>query len=349
MNTTLAELAALTRGEILSGDPALAITGFNSVGEAEVGDVTFLANSRYIPKLKQSRASALLVDGTLEGLPERMAVIRVANPTIAFAEVVGHFGPKLQDFRPGIHPTAIIADNAKLNRDKIFVGPHAVIEEDAEIGDGSAIHANAYIGRAAKLGVNCIIYPNATVYERCVLGNRVILHSSAVIGADGFGYELKDGRHEKIHQVGIVQIDDDVEVGACTTVDRARFGRTWVGEGTKIDNQVQVGHNCEIGKHTILCAHVGISGSTHVGNYVTMAGQTGVAGHLRIGDKILLYARSGVTKDLLEPGPYTGFPAKPLLEGRRVMAYPNKVPDILKRLRELEERVKELEGEKPSP
>jgi UDP-3-O-[3-hydroxymyristoyl] glucosamine N-acyltransferase len=347
MNITLAELASLTRGEILAGDPAQVITGFNSITEAEAGDVTFLGNTRYAPKLKQSRASALLADGTLEVLPEQMAVIRVANPQIAFAEVVTHLGPKPQVFPPGIHPTAVIADSAKLNRDKIFVGAHAVIEADAEIGDGSAIHANAYIGRAARLGVNCIIHANATVHERCLLGNRVIIHSGAVIGADGFGYELKDGRHEKIPQVGIVQLDDDVEVGACTTIDRARFGRTWIGQGTKIDNLVQVGHNCTIGKHSLLCGLVGLSGSTHVGDYTTLAGQVGVAGHLKIGDQITIYARSGVTKDVLEPGAYTGFPAKPLQEGRRLMTYPNKVPEILKRLREVEARLKELEGEKP--
>lgn len=348
MKITLAELASLIRGEILSGDPALKITGFSSIAEAEPGDVTFLGNSRYAPKLKQSRASALLADGTLEALPGHMAVIHVANPQLAFAEVVERFGPQPQVFRPGIHPTAIIADSAKLNRDKIFVGPHAVIEEEAEVGDGSSIHANACIGRRAKLGVDCTIYASATIKERCLLGNRVIVHSGTVIGSDGFGYEMKDGRHKKIAQVGIVQIDDDVEVGSCSTIDRARFGRTWIGEGTKIDNLVQIAHNCVIGKHCILCALVGISGSTRVGDNVTMAGQVGVAGHLNIASNVILLAKSGVTKDIPEPGTYTGYPAKPLIEGRRMLMYPAKVPEILKRLRELEARVKQLEGKKPS-
>jgi UDP-3-O-[3-hydroxymyristoyl] glucosamine N-acyltransferase len=162
MNFTLAELAALTQGEIISGDPALAITGFSSIMEAEVGDVTFLGNSRYAPKLKHCRASALLADGTLESAPQTMALIHVANPQIAFAEVVARFGPPPRVFSPGIHPTAIVAASAKLNRDQIFVGPHAVIEDDAEVGDGSSIHANACIGRSARLGRDCVIYANVT-------------------------------------------------------------------------------------------------------------------------------------------------------------------------------------------
>jgi UDP-3-O-[3-hydroxymyristoyl] glucosamine N-acyltransferase len=344
MKLTLAELASITQGEIIGGDPALVLTGFNSITEAQAGEVTFLGNARYTPKLKDCHASALLADGLHITPPEGMALVHVANPQLAFSEVVKRFGPPPQPFVPGIHPTAQISASAKLNRDTLYVGPHAVIEDEVEIGDGSAIHAGAFIGRGTRMGANCVLHANATVKERCVLGSRVIIHSGAVIGSDGFGYELKDGRHEKIEQVGIVQIDDDVEIGSCTAVDRARFGRTWIGEGTKVDNLVQIGHNCVIGKHCILCGLVGLSGSTRVGDYVVMAGQVGVAGHLTIGSKITVYAKSGVTKDLFEPGEYTGFPAKPLSEGRRMMTYPGKVPEILERLRELEARLKELEG-----
>ncbi|WP_172683303.1 UDP-3-O-(3-hydroxymyristoyl)glucosamine N-acyltransferase [Verrucomicrobium spinosum] len=182
------------------------------------------------------------------------------------------------------------------------------------------------------------------IKDRCILGDRVIIHSGAMIGTDGFGYEFSNGRHLKIDQVGIVQLDDDVEVGSCTTIDRARFGRTWIGEGSKIDNLVQIAHNVITGKHCLIVSQVGISGSTRLGDYVTMAGQVGVAGHLKIGDKITVMAKSGITKDLSESGVYTGYPAKPLMEGRRALTYPGRVPEILDRLKAMEKRVQELEA-----
>ena len=218
---------------------------------------------------------------------------------------------------------------------------------ERSMGDGCEIHAGAFIGREARLGADCVIHANASIKHRCILGNRVIVHSGSVIGSDGFGYELRDGRHVKIEQVGIVQIDDDVEIGSCTTIDRARFGRTWIGEGTKIDNLVQIAHNCIVGKHCVICALVGISGSTRLGDYVVMAGQVGVAGHLTIGSQVTFLAKSGVTKDYPEAGVYTGFPAKPLIEGRQMLTYPAKIPDLLERLRLLEARVKELESGPP--
>lgn len=345
MHRTLAEIATLTQGEIIAGDPSCLITGFNSIDMAEKGEVTFLGNSRYLSQLKTSRASAVLANASLESAPEGMGLVRVENPQLAFAKVVAEYGPQLPPFAPGIDPTAVIAQSAKLNRDKVFIGPHVVIEEEAEISDGCAIHAGAFVGRGVKMGENGVLHSNAVVKERCLLGKRVIIHSAAVIGSDGFGYEMKDGRLEKIPQVGIVQLDDDVEVGACATIDRARFGRTWIGEGTKIDNLVQIGHNCVVGKYCILCAQVGISGSTRVGDYVTMAGQVGVAGHLKIGNNITLFAKSGVTKDLHAPGAYTNYPARPLSEGRRMLMYPAKVPEILERLKELEAKVKKLGGD----
>jgi UDP-3-O-[3-hydroxymyristoyl] glucosamine N-acyltransferase len=182
------------------------------------------------------------------------------------------------------------------------------------------------------------------VRERSLIGNRVILHSGCVIGADGFGYELVKGRHQKIDQVGIVQLDDDVEVGACTTIDRARFGRTWIGEGSKIDNLVQIAHNVVVGKHSIIVSQTGVSGSTRIGNYVTIAGQVGIAGHLEISDQVMLLAKTGVSKSITAPGAYTGFPAKPLLEGRKMLALPAKIPDIIDRVRALEKKIEELEA-----
>jgi UDP-3-O-[3-hydroxymyristoyl] glucosamine N-acyltransferase len=344
VKASLEQIALLAQGVIASGDPALDITGFSTVEEAEAGDVTFFGNPRYLPKLKKSRASAVLAPKAFCDAPGGMAVIEVENPTLAFQSIVERFGPQRFTVRPGVHPSAVIGDGVTLNREKVFVGAHVVIGQGAQIGEGSEIHAGAFIGREARLGSDCVIHPNASIKHRCILGNRVIVHSGSVIGGDGFGYELRDGRHAKIEQVGIVQLDDDVEIGSCSTIDRARFGRTWIGEGTKIDNLVQIAHNCILGKHCVICALVGISGSTHLGDFVVMAGQVGVAGHLTIGSQVTFLAKSGVAKDYPDPGVYTGFPAKPLMEGRKMLTYPAKVPELLERLRQLEARVKELEA-----
>jgi len=347
VKATLEQIAGLAQGTIASGDPAMPVTGFNTIDMAEPGEVTFFGNPRYLSKLKKSRASAVLAPLHFVDAPAGMAVIGVENPTLAFEVIVDHFGPPRLRVRPGVHRSAVIGAGVKWNRENVFVGGNAVIEEGAEIGDGCEIHAGAFIGREARLGPHCVVHANAVIKHRCVLGSRVIIHSGSVIGSDGFGYELKDGRHVKIEQVGIVQIDDDVEIGSCTTVDRARFGRTWIGEGTKIDNLVQIAHNCIIGKHCVICGQVGISGSTRLGDYVVMAGQVGVAGHLTIGSQVTFLAKSGVTKDYPEPGAYTGYPAKPLIEGRRILAYPARVPAILERLRAIEERLKELGPKRP--
>ena len=349
MKTTLQEVATLVGGTITEGDPSLPITGFSSILEAQSGEITFLGNPRYAPSLKKTQASAVLVDERFQDIPEGMAVIRVSNPTLKFSLIIERFAPEKRCFIPGVHPTAIVHPGSKLDPSKVSVGPHVTIDENVTVGDGSSIGAGACIERGVSLGTQCFIHANAVIKERCLLGNRVIIHSGSVIGTDGFGYELQNGRHVKIAQVGIVQIDDDVEVGSCTTIDRARFGRTWIGEGTKIDNLVQIAHNCVIGKHCIIIAQVGISGSTKLGDYVTMAGQVGVAGHLTIGDRTTFFAKSGLTKDYPEAGAYTGYPAKPLIEGRRMLTYPMRVPELIARIKELEERVAALDGRKPKP
>ncbi len=344
MNTNLKELCDLIEGTITVGELNLPITGFSSIKEAESGEITFLGNARYASSLKKSKASAVIVDEQFTDIPEGIAVIRVNNPTLKFSLIIDKFGPQKQPFIPGIHPTAVMGANTTYNPKKVYIGPCAIIEDGVEIGDGTSINGGVFIGRNAKIGNDCLIHANAVIKDRCVLGNRVIIHSCTVIGSDGFGYEFAVGKHLKIDQVGIVQIDDDVEVGSCTTIDRARFGRTWIGEGTKIDNLVQIAHNVITGKHCILVSQVGISGSTRLGNYVTLAGQTGVAGHLNITDQVTMLGRSGVTKDIDEPGAYMGYPTKPLMEGRRYLAYPSKVPSIIERLKVMEEKVKQLES-----
>jgi UDP-3-O-[3-hydroxymyristoyl] glucosamine N-acyltransferase len=230
----------------------------------------------------------------------------------------------------------------------VAIGPHVVISDGVSLGERTIVCAGTYVGHETKVGADCYIYPNVTLREKIAIGNRVIIHSCSAIGTDGFGYEFSQGRHLKIAQVGIVQIDDDVEIGSCTTIDRARFGRTWIGEGSKIDNLVQIGHNVVLGKHCIIVALVALAGSTRFGDYVTIAGQVGVGGHLEIASKVTLLARAGVTKSITEPGAYLGFPAKPAMEGQRLAAAPAKIPDMLARIKELEKRLAVLEKTAPS-
>ena len=351
MSTNLQHLSDLVGGQIVQGEPSLVISGLNSINQAQPGEITFLGNPRYLPSLRTTQASAALIgldSSSLVEIPKTLALIRVENPTLAFSSVIRHFGPPLREGMRGVDASASVSSKAVFDAQKVCIGPCAVIEDDVRIGDGTVIHAGAFVGHGTQIGEDCVLHPNVTIHERCVLGNRVMIHSGCVIGADGFGYELVKGRHQKIDQVGIVQLDDDVEIGACTTIDRARFGRTWIGEGTKIDNLVQIGHNCIIGKHCIIVSQSGISGSTRLGDYVTMGGQVGVAGHLEIASQVMLFAKSGVTKSLTEPGAYTGFPAKPLLEGRRMLALPAKIPDIIERVRELERKLAALEEKKNS-
>ena len=219
------------------------------------------------------------------------------NPAEAFAKLLEVFSPPPIPFVPGIHPTAVVASDAEIGVD-VTIQAFAVVESGARIGARTVIGSHSYIGHHAILGDDCRVYPHVTVRERSVIGNRVILHPGAVIGSDGFGYEIRDGRQQKIPQTGIVQIDDDVEIGANSTVDRARFGRTWIQEGVKIDNLVQIAHNVTIGEHSIICAQVGISGSVRIGSYVTLAGKVGVNGHIEIGDGAIVTAMAGITKSV---------------------------------------------------
>lgn len=336
-------LAELVGGQLFQGDPEGVVTGLNSISEAEPGDVTFLGNERYLNALRSTHATAALVAADFEEPLPKIALIRVENPTLAFSSVIRFFGPPSREFHAGVHPSAVVAQSAQFNPEQVSIGPCAVIEENVIIGDGTTIHAGVFIGHGARLGMDCVLHANCTIRDMTQIGNRVIIHSGSAIGTDGFGYQFSQGRHQKIEQVGIVQIDDDVEIGSCTTIDRARFGRTWIGEGTKIDNLVQIAHNVVIGQHSIVVSQVGISGSTHIGSHVTIAGQVGIAGHLEISDQVTLLAKAGVTKNITEPGAYTGFPAKPLMEGRRMLSAPAKIPEMMERIRELEKKLAALE------
>lgn len=331
----LQELAALVGGQLpFGGSASLRISGVASIAEAAADEVTFLGNSRYLPGLRLSKAAAVLVpeDFTEEVPP---LLVRVANPSLAFARLVEFFAPKPPSFAPGVHPSAVLGEGVSIG-EGASIQPFAVLEPGVVVGAGSVVGAHCYLGHESRLGEHSLLHPRVTVAARCVVGNRVILHSGVVLGSDGFGFEWTDGRHVKIPQVGIVQVDDDVEIGANTTVDRARFGRTWIQEGCKIDNLVQIAHNVVVGKHTLLVAQAGISGSTHLGERVTLAGQVGVAGHLQIGDGAVVSAQSGVSKNLPGAALYMGSPAQPAAEFREQVA-------LVRRLAKLQERVQRLE------
>src|SRR6202048_1141907 len=285
----------MSGGELL-GDPAQKITGAASLAEALPGEISFFSDPRYFPRLRKTRASAVFVPlGLSEKIPA--AQIRVANPSKAFEQVVLKLAPKPIVFAPGIHSSAIIDPKAKLGA-RVSIQPHAVIEAGVSIGEDTVIGAGSYVGHETAIGASCLIYPNVTIRQRTRIVSRVIIHGGAVIGADGFGFEIVEGRQKKVPQLGIVQIDDDVEIGANATIDRARFGRTWIQEGVKIDNLVQVAHNVVIGKQSVIAAQAGISGSVRIGEQVAMAGQVGIVGHVTIGDKTMIAPQSGVAKDI---------------------------------------------------
>jgi UDP-3-O-[3-hydroxymyristoyl] glucosamine N-acyltransferase len=323
-------------GGELAGDPELRITGAASLAEATSGEISFFANRKYIGLLRKTRASAVFVPPDFAE-PLAAARVRVSNPTKAFEEVVLKFAPKPTIFVPGIHPSAIVGTGVRLG-ERVSIQPHAVIEAGSKIGDDTVIGAGSYIGHETIIGSACLIYPLVTIREQSRIGSRVIIHSGAVIGADGFGFEMVDGRQHKIQQLGIVQIDDDVEIGANTTVDRARFGRTWVQQGVKIDNLVQIAHNVVIGKNSVIVAQTGISGSTRVGERVVMGGQVGVVGHIEIGDGAAIGAQSGIAKSI-QDGVWFGSPAVPLREAQRQIAWIHRLGKLFARVKEIEKKL----------
>ncbi|PYJ94031.1 MAG: UDP-3-O-(3-hydroxymyristoyl)glucosamine N-acyltransferase [Verrucomicrobia bacterium] len=335
MTFTLQELATTSGGELV-GDPSLQITGAASLAEATPGEISFFANRKYIGLLRKTRASAVFVP-TDFGEPITPAQIRVSNPTKAFEQVVFKFAPKPITFAAGIHPSAVVDRSAQLG-ERVSIQPHAVVEAGARIGDDTIIGAGSYVGHETTIGSACLIYPRVTIRERSRIGSRVIIHSGAVIGADGFGFEMVDDRQQKIQQLGIVQIDDDVEIGANTTIDRARFGRTWIRQGVKIDNLVQIAHNVVIGKDSVIVAQSGISGSTRVGQRVMMGGQVGIVGHLEIGDGTAIGAQSGVSKST-RGGAWFGSPAVPLAEAKQQIAWIHRLGKLFARVKEIEKKL----------
>lgn len=334
---TAKALAGIVQGDV-QGDSAKTVSGVADLKSAQSQHVSFLANQKYIAVARQTQAGVVLV-GRDAPLDFHFTQIRVDSPSLAFSKVIALFAPEPLRYSPGIHSTAVVAPNVRLGQG-VSVQPHVVIESGAVIGDRTVLGAGSFIGQETVIGEECFIHANVSIRERTRMGNRVIVHCGAVIGSDGFGYEFQGGRHVKIPQVGFVQIDDDVEIGANTTIDRGRFDRTWIQEGSKIDNLVMIAHNVAIGKHAIVVSQTGISGSSSLGNYVTLAGQVGLVGHIHIGDRAVVTAQSGVAKDVPAGEVYSGTHARPLRERLKGEAMVNKLPELVKRIQALEEKLK---------
>jgi UDP-3-O-[3-hydroxymyristoyl] glucosamine N-acyltransferase len=332
-------LTALLSGT-LRGDPAIVIHGINGIREAGAGEITFLSNPRYAKYLKTTGASAVILAANSADAP--IPVITCADPYGAFLRVLEIFARPRSAPDPGIHPTAVVGRNVQFGAD-VSVGPHVVIEDDVTVGDRTKIFAGVFIGRRSRLGADGILYPRVVVNEDSRIGERVILHSGAVIGADGFGYLPAENGFKKIPQLGRVVLEDDVEVGANATIDRATVGETRVGRGTRIDNLVQVAHNVVIGENSLLCAQVGVSGSTEIGRGVTLAGQAGIVGHIQIGDGAKVGAQGGVTKTIPKGQEVSGYPAMQHSLAKRIYASMRHLPEALQQLRRLSERLSRLE------
>jgi UDP-3-O-[3-hydroxymyristoyl] glucosamine N-acyltransferase len=343
----LGELATHVGGELL-GDAGLIIHGLNGLAEAGPGDVSFYGNTKYRRQYEATRASAVLV-GSDVALRDGVALIRVANPHLAFARLLTLFHAPPRPVA-GVSPQAHVHPGAQVHPEATVMAG-ATVEQGARVGARSVLYPGVYVGPAASLGEDCVLYPNVTVRERCQVGSRVILHASCVVGADGFGFafdaEGEEGpRHYKIPQTGIVRIEDDVEVGACTCIDRATLGETVIGRGTKIDNLVQIAHNVKVGPLSLLCAQAGVSGSAELGTGVVLAGQVGVVGHIRVGDLAKVGAQSGVAHDVEDGQIVSGSPAVAHREWLKASAAMGQLGDLLKEVRALRRRVESLEKEK---
>ncbi len=338
MGKTLSEIAAYLQATVV-GDGSVEIRDIRGLDEAGEGDLTFLANPKYRKKIASTTASAILVSQPVEGAGKNFIVVK--DPYGALARLLDLFYPEERDFQ-GVSPDAFIDAGASVAEGAtVYAG--AFVGRGARIGRGSVLYPGVYLGPGASVGEDSVLYPNVTVYRRCLIGNRVILHAGVVVGSDGFGFANPGVENRKVPQVGIVQIDDDVEIQANTTIDRGTLGKTWIQRGAKIDNQVQIAHNVVVGENSIIVAQVGISGSTRLGKRVIIGGQAGLVGHINVGDNVMIAARAGINKDIPPSRIMSGAPAIPHQEWLRLNAHIMRLPEMHKTILELRRKVEELE------
>ncbi len=337
----LGELAKLTEAKLI-GDPNYVITGVEDLNSATPEDASFLANPKYIDAAKKSKAGVICMDSRF-ALEEGKNYLLSDNPSRCFQLIVETLLITEPSAFTGIHPSAVIDPSVKIGKN-VTVGPCAVIDRGVEIGDNTEINAHVFIGAGVTIGQNCHFHTHVSIRERCIIGNHVILQPGCVIGSCGFGYTTDaKGNHTKLDQLGIVIIEDNVEIGANTTIDRARFKATKIGKGTKIDNLVQIAHNVQLGRDNIIVSQTGIAGSAKTGKNVVLGGQAGVVGHVEICDYAMIATRGGVSKSVTEPGKYNGAPIMPLDEYNRQQVQLRKIGNYIKQIGSLEKRIKDLE------
>lgn len=343
MPYTVAQIAEQLRGEVI-GDAATTITGFAQADNARPGDLTFAEKESYFAAAEQGNASAILVSEPFTST--KKVLIRVKNARVAVARLLPLFFPP--DAEPaGIHPSAAIDPSAQIDH-TAHIGPHCVVKAGVKIGARSVLMGGNHLGKGTQLGEDVCLFPNVILYPRTQLGNRVAIHAGTVIGSDGYGYVLDEGRHRKLLQIGNVIIHDDVEIGANCAIDRGALGSTVIGQGTKIDNLVHMAHNVVLGRHCLVMGQSGFAGSTTLGDYCVIASQSGIGGHLKLGHQAMVGAKSGVLRDIPDKGVVLGYPACPDKEAKRQMIALSQLPELIKRIRVLEKQVQALGGQ-PSP
>lgn len=335
----LGDLAALVGGQLF-GDAQIVITGAAIIRDAHAGDITLADRPKLLSQVAQSQASAVLVPP--DATPIDRPYVTVSDVHKSFAKIVEHFHPRTATSLLGVSAAAHVSKSAKLGRETV-VYPTATVGDDVVIGDRVTIHSGVHILPGCRIGDDVTIFPNAVLYENTVVGQRVVIHAGAVLGAYGFGYNTVNGKHQRCAQLGYVVIEDDVEIGAGATVDRGTYGATTVGTGTKIDNLVQIAHNCRIGRHNLICSQVGIAGSTTTGDYVVLAGQVGVRDHIHIGDRVVVGATSAVSSDLAAGGTYLGTPAVAERANMQQLMAVAKLPEMRKEFRALQKEVSALQ------
>jgi len=334
MQLKLSEIARKIDAELIGDD--LPVSGLSTLDNPRENTLTFISSKKYLKFLPDCISPAAIVPPGVES--DKHSLLVKSDPYLGFGLAMRLFYPDHDRPKPKIEPTAVIAESAKIGANA-YIGHHVVIEENAVIGEGTVIHPGVYVGKGTSIGQDCFIYPHVTIMHRVTIGDRVAIYANAVVGSDGFGYARNGEGFLKIPQSGIVAIEDDVEIGAGTTIDRATIGETRIGTGAIIDNLVQIAHNCIVGAGSIICAQVGLAGTSTIGKNVTLAGQVGVAGHLTIGDGSIVQAQSGIPSDLPPKSIVFGYPARPIRQAHRIEAILNHLPEYIRRLKEIERKV----------